>query len=69
MGRAAGIEERVRSALVRGLAWTVAEPSDEALWGQVRETAVNLLMSYWREGELKGASADEAFSVRCGRTR
>ena len=67
MGAAAGIEERVRSALVRGLAWTAAEPNDEALWAQVRETTVNLLMSYWREGALQGTSADEAFFVRCGR--
>ena len=67
MDSAAGIEERVRAALVRGLAWAVAERNDEALWAQVRETAVNLLTSYWREGEFQGARAGEAFFVRCGR--
>ena len=68
MGSAgSGVEERVRSALVRSLAWTVAEPNDEALWVRVRDAASNVLSSYWRDGELKGSRAEEAFFVRCGR--
>ena len=64
---AAGIEERVRTALVRGLAWTVYESNDEALWTRVRDTASGLLLSYWRDGELRGSEPREAFYVRCGR--
>src|SRR5271169_2432048 len=64
---AVGIEEQVRAALVRGLAWTVYESNTEALWVRVRDTACDLLMSYWRKGELVGPAPEEAFYVRCGR--
>lgn len=64
---AAGIEEQVRTALVRRLAWTVYESNDEALWARVRDTANSLLLSYWRDDELKGSMPNEAFYVRCGR--
>ena len=64
---AAGIEEQVRAALVRALAWTVHETNDEALWARVRDTASNLLSSYWRNGELIGSQPEEAFFVHCGR--
>lgn len=63
----AGIEEQVRAALVRGLAWTVSESNDEALWARVRATATDLVSSYWRDGELMGSKPEEAFYVRCGR--
>ena len=64
---AAGIEERVRAALVRGLSWTVHESNDELLWTRVRDTANDLLSAYWRDGELVGSKPEEAFYVRCGR--
>jgi hypothetical protein len=63
---AAGIEEQLRTALISGLAWAVSESNDEALWAKVRESATTVLTSYWREGELQGADAGEAFFVRCG---
>jgi uncharacterized protein len=63
----AGVEERVRSALVRGLAWTASEANDESLWARVRDTSSSLLLGFWRAGELVGARAEEAFFVRCGR--
>lgn len=66
-GASAGIEERVRSAIVRGLAWAVHQPNDEALWARVRDSASSLLSSFWRDGELVGARAEEAFFIRCGR--
>jgi phage tail sheath protein FI len=64
---AAGIEEQVRAALVRRLAWTVRRSNDEELWARVRDTATNLLSPYWRDGELKGSKPEDAFYVRCGR--
>jgi phage tail sheath protein FI len=63
----AEIEERVRAALVRGLAWTVSEANTERLWALARETASTLLLGYWRNGELAGAREEEAYFVRCGR--
>ena len=67
MGSAAGVEERVRDAVVRGLAWAVSEPNDEALWTRARDVVSNLLTGYWRDGELAGRKPEEAFFVRCGR--
>jgi Bacteriophage tail sheath protein len=61
------IEERIRAAIVRGLAWVAFEPNNEALWTRVREVATNLVTAYWRDGELVGSTSDEAFFVRCGR--
>jgi uncharacterized protein len=63
----AGIEERVRAATIRGLAWTMYEPNNEALWARVSDEISNLLISYWRDGELVGMKREEAFFVRCGR--
>ena len=66
VGARAGVEERIRTALVRGLAWTLHEANNETLWVRVRETANDLLLSHWRNGELAGGKAEEAFYVRCG---
>ena len=38
-----------------------------ALWAQVRGSIEQLLLAYWRAGGLGGASAGEAFDVRCDR--
>jgi Phage tail sheath protein FI len=45
----------------------VHQPNDEALWARVRDSASSLLSSFWRDGELVGARAEEAFFIRCGR--
>ena len=67
MGSAAtGVVEQVRTALISGLAWAVSELNDEALWVRVRESATTVLASYWRNGELQGTRAEDAFFVRCG---
>jgi SAM-dependent methyltransferase len=50
-----------------GLAWVVFEPNGEELWERVRETVSAFLTSQWREGELLGSRAEEAFFVRCDR--
>jgi uncharacterized protein len=43
----------------------VFEPNDEPLWARVRQTIANFLGSVWRSGALQGATADEAFFVKC----
>ena len=44
------------------------EASGEALWRQLRDNLETLLEQLWQRGALSGASAEEAFSVRCDRS-
>lgn len=46
----------------------VFEPSGEALWTATRGRFEDMLTRFWQAGALRGASAAEAFSVRCDRT-
>jgi hypothetical protein len=46
----------------------VFEASGEALWARVRSRFEDMLAGYWQAGALRGASAAEAFSVRCDRS-
>jgi uncharacterized protein len=46
----------------------VFEPSGEALWARVRSRFEDMLARYWEAGALRGARADDAFSVRCDRS-
>ena len=62
----AGIEERIRAALVRALAWAVDAPNDEAVWVRARDAAFSVLTAFWRQGELVGERPADAFYVRCG---
>lgn len=57
----------LRTARIVG-ATLVFEPSGEALWTRVRSRFEDMLASYWRAGALRGATAAEAFSVRCDRS-
>jgi phage tail sheath protein FI len=41
------------------------EPNDPALWARIRLTLSRYFTDLFRRGALKGASADEAFYVRC----
>ncbi len=52
-------------ALGQGIQWVVFEPNGEALWARVRSTVSDFLMVEWRSGKLQGATAEEAFFVRC----
>ena len=44
------------------------EPSSPRLWGRLRERLNSLLLGLYQAGALKGATQEEAFSVRCDRT-
>lgn len=43
------------------------EPSGPLLWARARGAVEDLLIGFWREGALAGATAQQAFSVQCGR--
>ncbi len=55
------IERRCHAALER----TVFEPNTPALWMQVTQITLNVLMSLFRDGSLRGESPQDAFYVRC----
>lgn len=55
-------------SIQEGTRWSVFEPNDPKLWGQVQQTIENFLLSHWRDGALQGAKPDEAFFVRCDRS-
>ena len=44
------------------------EPNDERTWSAVRRSLTGFLTTVWRNGALFGATADEAFFVKCDRT-
>jgi len=55
----------VEASLERGLQWTVFEPNDQMLWMRVTRDISAFLKMQWNAGALFGASADQAFFVKC----
>jgi phage tail sheath protein FI len=58
----------VEESIDEGTQWVVFEPNDEPLWARVRQSVTNFLTRVWRDGALQGATAEEAFFVKCDRT-
>jgi len=58
----------VEASIDNGTQWVVFEPNDAALWARVRQTINDFLDTTWRSGALMGATADQAYFVRCDRT-
>lgn len=52
-------------SLYRGLQWVVFEPNDEPLWANVRMSVTSFMSTMHRQGAFQGASAREAFMVKC----
>jgi len=52
----------------RSTHWAVFEPNNERLWGSIRQTIEDFLLTVWRTGALMGTKPEEAFFVRCDRT-
>ena len=55
----------VESTILEGTQWAVFEPNDVALWEGVKRTLNAFLRGLWSAGALFGASADQAFFVKC----
>jgi phage tail sheath protein FI len=58
----------IEEAIDESVPWTVFEPNDTALWGEVDRVVRAFLDNLWQRGALDGASADEAYFVRCDET-
>ena len=55
----------VRQSLYNGTQWAIFEPNDSSLWTKVDTSITSFLDSEWRQGALRGESADEAYYVKC----
>jgi uncharacterized protein len=58
----------VEASIDNGTQWVVFEPNDSTLWARVRQTITDFLTTTWRSGALQGATADQAFFVKCDMT-
>jgi phage tail sheath protein FI len=57
----------LKESIAEGTRWIVFEPNDETLWRSIRRDISAFLTRVWRDGALFGASAQEAFFVKCDR--
>lgn len=55
----------VETTILEGTQWAVFEPNNVALWEGVTRTLTGFLTGLWQAGALFGASASEAFYVKC----
>ncbi len=55
----------IEKSIELGTQWAVFEPNDQDLWMRVKRTINNFLERIWREGALFGATAEQAFYVKC----
>ncbi|WGL52102.1 phage tail sheath subtilisin-like domain-containing protein [Nocardioides sp. BP30] len=55
----------IETAILTGTQYAVFEPNDVTLWEGVKRTVSGFLRGLWSAGALFGASADEAFYVKC----
>lgn len=55
----------LEESLYRGTQWVVFEPNDEPLWAQIRMSIESFLNGLFRQGALQGASARDAYFVKC----
>jgi len=58
----------IEESLYRALKWVVFEPNDEPLWGQIRLNVGAFMHNLFRQGAFQGASARDAYFVRCDGT-
>ncbi|HET8718340.1 MAG TPA: phage tail sheath subtilisin-like domain-containing protein [Nocardioidaceae bacterium] len=55
----------VESTILEGTQWAVFEPNDMTLWEGVNRTLTGFLRGLWSAGALFGATAEQAFYVKC----
>ncbi|SIT02005.1 hypothetical protein SAMN05421759_11072 [Roseivivax lentus] len=55
----------IEHSLFRGLQWVVFEPNDEPLWSNVRLNVNAFMSQLHRQGAFQGASARDAYLVKC----
>lgn len=56
----------LEASLDQGTQWAVFEPNDQTLWNRLIQSVSAFLTTIWQQGGLMGATADQAFFVKCG---
>ena len=59
----------LEESIEEGTLWVVFEPNNEKLWAKGKQTITQFLTSEWRNGALMGNASEEAFFVKCDRTK
>lgn len=57
----------IEQSIYNGIQWSVFEPNDNPLWSALRANITSFMNGLFRAGAFQGATADEAFFVRCGK--
>jgi phage tail sheath protein FI len=55
----------IETSIMNGTQFAVFEPNDMALWEGLKRTVSAFLRGLWRDGALFGATAEQAFYVKC----
>jgi uncharacterized protein len=55
----------LEESILTGTQWVVFEPNDHALWARIRRNISAFLVTEWRNGALFGATAEDAYYVKC----
>jgi phage tail sheath protein FI len=55
----------IETTIMNGTQYAVFEPNDMALWEGLKRTISSFLRGLWRDGALFGATAEQAFYVKC----
>jgi len=55
----------LESSLYQGTQWVVFEPNNETLWAQIRLSVTAFLQNLFRKGAFQGATAQQAYFVKC----
>ncbi|MGY6502389.1 MAG: phage tail sheath family protein [Acidimicrobiales bacterium] len=55
----------IETTIMEGTQYAVFEPNDMKLWQGVKRSVGAFLRGLWRDGALYGATADQAFFVKC----
>ena len=58
----------LKSSLEAQTGFAVFEPNDDRLWDKIKNRLSASLTTFWASGNLKGASADQAFYIICDST-
>lgn len=56
----------IEASLDQGTQWAVFEPNNQQLWNRLIQSVSAFLTTIWQQGGLMGATADQAFFVKCG---
>jgi phage tail sheath protein FI len=55
----------IETTIMNGTQYAVFEPNDVTLWEGLKRTVGAFLRGLWRDGALFGATAEQAFYVKC----